>query len=81
MINKVSSWNVRGINEMKKRNVIKGCLGRWKAEVVCLQETKLDFCDNLTVKSLWKLRNVGFHSIPSFRVAGGILVMWNDDTL
>lgn len=34
-------WNVRGLNELNKRLRIKGLLRDWKADIVCLLETKM----------------------------------------
>ena len=35
------SWNVRGLNDPRKRLVVKNLLREWKYDVVCLQETKI----------------------------------------
>ena len=34
-------WNVRCLNDPRKRLVVKNLLRKWKCDVVCLQETKL----------------------------------------
>jgi len=36
------SWNVRGINDLHKRDVLKSFLRDWKCDLICLQETKLE---------------------------------------
>ena len=38
---KMISWNVRGLNDSRKRLVVKNLLREWKCDVVCLQETKI----------------------------------------
>lgn len=38
MIGNILSWNVRGLNDCKKRGVIQGCLKRWKPVIICFQE-------------------------------------------
>ena len=38
---KLLSWNVRGLNRFDKRLQIRNLLRMWKADMVCLQETKL----------------------------------------
>lgn len=35
------SWNVRGANDREKRKLIKDVIKTQKADLVCLQETKL----------------------------------------
>ena len=34
-------WNVRCLNDPRKRLVVKNLLRKWKCDVVCLQETKI----------------------------------------
>ena len=38
---KILSWNVRGVNDFDKRKVIKNFIRAQKADLVCLQETKV----------------------------------------
>jgi hypothetical protein len=42
MILKIVSWNVRGINDARKRVSNSNLLKSWKPNVVRLQETKMD---------------------------------------
>ena len=42
---KLISWNVRGLNDSKKRGILRNWLRKWKVDVVYLQETKLDKVD------------------------------------
>lgn len=39
---KIISWNVRGLNDIEKRVKIRRMLREWKANIVCLQETKME---------------------------------------
>jgi exonuclease III len=50
---KILTWNVIGINEIKKRLEIRGLLSDWKANVVCLVETKMTVILREVVRSLW----------------------------
>lgn len=81
MIDKIISWNVRGVNDVKKKNIIRGCLSRWKPDLVCLQESKLDSINDYLVKSLWNYKENGWLSLPANNIAGGILIMWKKDIL
>jgi endonuclease/exonuclease/phosphatase family metal-dependent hydrolase len=40
---KILSWNVRGLNEGGKRLKVRNLIRQWKADIICLQETKLEF--------------------------------------
>lgn len=75
MIGKIISWNVRGVNNRGKRHIIRGCLAKWKPDIVCLQESKLEKCLDETIHSMWRLKEVGWHCIPANGTAGGIILM------
>ena len=49
---KILSWNVRGLNNPQKRDTVKNLLKEWKCDVVCFQETKLDYANSFVAKSL-----------------------------
>ena len=49
---RVISWNVRGLNNPKKREFVKYWLRNWKCDMVCLQETNLAEVDLQLVRSL-----------------------------
>ena len=49
---KILSWNFRRPNDKDKRKVIKAFLNSQKAELVCLQETKMQNVDSRMVRSL-----------------------------
>jgi hypothetical protein len=49
---KLLSWNVRGLNEMDKRLEIRGLLRDWRADIVCLVETKMAVISREVVRSL-----------------------------
>ena len=38
---KLFSWNVRGVNNSNKRNVIRNFIRSQRVDLVCLQETKI----------------------------------------
>jgi exonuclease III len=49
---KIISWNVRGMNELEERTKIRGLLREWKADIVCLQETKMEVISREVVYSV-----------------------------
>lgn len=43
---KVISWNVRSLDDRRKRVVTRNCLKEWRAILVCFQETKIEVLEN-----------------------------------
>ena len=74
---KFISWNVRGLNEVDKRLQIRNLLRSWKADIVCLQETKLEWISRGTVRSIWSCSYVDWLYLGSDGAFGGILLMWD----
>jgi hypothetical protein len=74
---KILSWNVRGLNDPKKRVVLKNWLRKWKVDVICLQETKLDKVDGRMISSIWGNRFAGWEVLDAVNTAGGVLLLWD----
>ena len=50
---KLVSWNVRGPNSGDKRRFVKSLISNWKADIVCLQESKLEGEIHDIIKDIW----------------------------
>lgn len=74
---RIITWNVRGLNDPNKRKVIKLAVRKWKAHVLCLQETKMNSLSGDIVKSLWGSRWVEWEIMEANGTAGGILLCWD----
>ena len=74
------SWNVRGINDLYKRDILKSFLRDWKCDLICLQETKLEAISLPTIRSLWGHYSVVFVFLKAVGASGGIIVMWDKNT-
>ena len=74
---KIVSWNVRGLNEVEKRLQVRRLLREWKADIVCLQETKLKMINRRTIRSLWSNIYVDWVYLASLGASGGVVVMWD----
>ena len=74
---KILSWNVRGLNEKEKRLKIRNLLRTWRADIVCLQETKLEWVTRGLVRSIWSCPYLDWLYLGSKGVSGGILLMWD----
>ena len=78
---KLLSWNVRGLNYPKKREILRNWLCNWKVDVVCLQETKLDKVDWRLIQSIWGNRYVAWEVLNAVNTAGGVLLLWDKQVL
>ena len=74
---KILSWNVRGLNLDEKQMKIKGLIGEWKVDIVCLQETKLYHATRELGRSLWGCAHMDWCYSGSQGASGGILLMWD----
>ena len=74
---KILTWNVRGLHDQDKRLRIKNLLKEWHANVVCLQETKMEVITSQFVRSLWRCRYVDWMFLRSNGASGGSLLMWD----
>lgn len=79
MIGKILSSNVQGLNNRKKRGVIRGCLKRWKPDIICFQETKMEESGKGVFHSLWYEDNIQWCCLPAVGATGGILIVWRRD--
>ena len=50
---KIVSWNVQGLNDGSRRLMVRYLLKQWKANLVCLQETKFQNLSRGVIRSLW----------------------------
>uniref|UniRef100_A0A2N9J9F5 Reverse transcriptase domain-containing protein n=1 Tax=Fagus sylvatica TaxID=28930 RepID=A0A2N9J9F5_FAGSY len=71
------SWNVRGLNEGSKRLTVRNLLRQWKADLVCLQETKLQSMSRSLIRSLWGGHHVDWLFVGSNGASGGLLILWD----
>ena len=74
---KIISWNVRGLNEKDKRLQIRNPIRIWRADVICLQETKMKLITRGFIKSIWGCHHVDWVYLSSIGTSSGILVMWD----
>jgi hypothetical protein len=74
---KILSWNVRGLNEGKKRLRVRNLLQDWKVDIVCLQETKLHCLSRRMVRSIWRCNYADWVCLDSCGASGGIVILWD----
>ena len=78
---RIFSWNVRGVNNVEKRGIIKAFLKMQKANLICLQETKLKGITRGMIRSLSVGRFVDRVACNSVGASGGILFFWDSRVL
>ena len=74
---RLPSWNVRGLNNPRKRLVCKNLLKEWKCDIVCHQETKVASLDTAFVRSLWGSPFIDWVSLDVVQSLGGVLLIWD----
>uniref|UniRef100_M1BXS4 Endonuclease/exonuclease/phosphatase domain-containing protein n=1 Tax=Solanum tuberosum TaxID=4113 RepID=M1BXS4_SOLTU len=75
MKRKIVSWNVRGLNDQGKKRIVKSHLLDWKADIVCLQETKLEGNCQDHIKQIGGGRWTRFVCLEASGTRGGIIMM------
>jgi len=65
------------LNEGDKCLRVRNLLRQWKADIICLHESKLEFISSSVLRSLWGYQHMDWCYSPSREAFGGILVMWD----
>ncbi|XP_075084718.1 uncharacterized protein LOC142167974 [Nicotiana tabacum] len=71
------SWNVHGLNDGKKISTIMSLVRKWKVDVLCLQETKLEKWSSNLIQHIRGNRWVDWVELKSYATRGGIIVLWD----
>lgn len=71
------SWNVRGLNNLKKRRIVKSLVTNWKADIICFLETKLDGEIKDIVSQIWGGRRVRYACLEASGTRWGIMMLWD----
>lgn len=76
----VFNWNVRGLNQPARRQVVKDLIKDHQGTVVCLQETKLAVVDDGVICSTFGQQFLGnYAGIPAAGVRGGVIIACSQD--
>jgi len=70
-------WNVRGLNSVARRNVVRSLVVSTKIDIVCLQETKMvAISREIILSMLGSDFDNNYICLPSVGASGGILIAW-----
>ncbi|GAU12613.1 hypothetical protein TSUD_132230 [Trifolium subterraneum] len=75
------SWNIRGLGGVEKRKEVRKLVEDLNPFLVCLQETKLQFCEDSICSSLWGNSDYAYSYRPSVGASGGLLTIWNSEEI
>ena len=76
----ILSYNIRGLGRGIKWASIRNLVGKFKIDLLCLQETKRESMDRACCQSLWGQPSVAWEWQPAVNAAGGLLCAWNNNT-
>jgi exonuclease III len=75
-MSKIMIWNVRGLNQKSRRDVVRCMVDSTRPDVVCLQETKKAVISRRMVMSTLGADFDEFIFLPAAGTCGGILLAW-----
>jgi exonuclease III len=73
---KILIWNVRGLNSAARQDSVRTIVDASRADIVCIQETKLSVMTNRVLLSALGSDFSEFFVVPAAGASGGILVAW-----
>ncbi|XP_026442407.1 uncharacterized protein LOC113341915 [Papaver somniferum] len=71
----------RGLNDLRRRDIVKQKIKDWKPYIILLQETKIQQCNDLIVWKCWSKKSVQWLDSPSQGSSGGNLCLWDSDKI
>lgn len=74
---KMLVWNVRGLNNPARRNVMAQVVRAANPSIVCLQETKMEVVTLDVVRHCLGNKFESFLYLPAVGTRGGILLAWD----
>jgi hypothetical protein len=72
----LSSFNIRGLGELVKRNAIKELIRQEKVDFLAIQETKLEVISDSLCFNIWGGEDCQWVYIPAVGNSGGLLSIW-----
>lgn len=77
MVNlRLLSWNIRGLNNSLSKRNLRELIYKYKVEVICLQETKIESWTVYCRDSVLDSGQFGLAFQPSIGMSGGLATFW-----
>jgi hypothetical protein len=73
----ILSWKVRGLGGLEKRRDVRLLVGEKLPIILCIQETKLQICDDFVSASVWGSSPLWYSFRPSVGDSEGLLTVWD----
>lgn len=73
----ILSYNIRGLSKREKRRDVKDLIRNSRAEMCCLQESKLEVVHQRTINSIWGRSGCDWDFIKSEGNSGGLISIWD----
>lgn len=75
------SWNVKGLGSAIKWRLVKEYIKKSEADIIMLQESKLEGVDNKWVRSIWMIRDRQWVVMPSVGASRGQIIFRNKEVV
>src|ERR1044072_4379111 len=72
----VLSLNVRGIGSSIKQQAMRCLISKYKVDLICLQESKLEVVDVNLCRRIWGDAVFEWEFIPAISRGGGLICIW-----
>ena len=73
---RILSWNIRGVNNSIAIKNLKDLVNSSRADIICIQETKISYWVNKQVNKYLDSSIFDFTQQPSVGLSGGLLTFW-----
>lgn len=74
---KLMSYNIRGVGSQIKKKEIQESIRKFKLDVTCLQESKIEGATEEICRSICGSNDCGWAASDSIGRSGGIITLWN----
>ena len=77
---RILSWNIRGLSSDLKKKVLRKQIRELGVDMLTVQETKMERCEEKHIASLWPWGNYDWVCCQATGFAGGLLMVWDKNS-